>query len=70
MAMKISRLVFLVVTPCGLVDISEERTVSIFSLEHGGSMLLRNVGIYLRVHTALQPRRPTSTNIDLILKIM
>jgi hypothetical protein len=27
----------------------------------GGSIFLRNVGIYLQVHTALQPRRPTST---------
>jgi hypothetical protein len=32
------------------------------SPEDGGSMFLRNVGIYLQVHTALHPRRPTSTN--------
>jgi hypothetical protein len=29
---------------------------------HGGSIFLRNVGIYLLHHTALQPRRPTSTS--------
>jgi hypothetical protein len=25
----------------------------------GGSMFLQNLGIYLQLHTALQPRRPT-----------
>jgi thermostable 8-oxoguanine DNA glycosylase len=29
--------------------------------EDGGSMFLRNVGIYLQVNMALQPRRPIST---------
>jgi hypothetical protein len=29
--------------------------------EDGDSMSLRNVGIYLQVHTASQPRRPVST---------
>jgi hypothetical protein len=35
--------------------------ITAFSFEDGGCMFLRNVGIYLQVHTALQPRRPTST---------
>jgi hypothetical protein len=46
-------LAFRVVTPCGLVDR--------FSPEDGDSMFLRNVGVYLQVHTALQTIRPTST---------
>jgi hypothetical protein len=29
--------------------------------EDGGSMFLRNVGIYLQVHTTLQPKRTIST---------
>jgi hypothetical protein len=32
-----------------------------FTLEDGGSIFLRNAGIYLQVHTALQPRMPTIT---------
>jgi hypothetical protein len=32
-----------------------------FSLEDGRSLSLRNVGIYLQVHIALQPRTITST---------
>jgi hypothetical protein len=39
-------------------SVSVQHTVSIFRAE-GGSMLLRNAGIYLRVHTASQPRRTT-----------
>jgi hypothetical protein len=31
-------------------------------------MFLRNVGIYLQVHTALQPRRSTSTTGRLFMK--
>jgi hypothetical protein len=31
-------------------------------LEDGDSMFLRSVGLYLQVHTALRPRRPTSTS--------
>jgi hypothetical protein len=50
-AVKMSILVFWVVTPCGLVDRYQR-------FGDGGSMLLRNIGIYLRVHVALQPRRP------------
>jgi hypothetical protein len=59
-----SMIEFWVVTPCGLVgrySVSEEYT----SQSHPwrwGSMFLRNVGIYLQVHTALQPIRPTSTS--------
>jgi hypothetical protein len=49
---------------------SEEHTVFIarsediassFTTEDGGSMFLRNAGLYLEVRMALQPRRPTST---------
>jgi hypothetical protein len=39
-------------------------SMSIFwvvTLEDRGSMFFRNVGIYLQVHAALQPRRKTST---------
>lgn len=42
-------------------NILEERTVSIsgaenpFGYEDGTSMFLRNVGIYLQIHTALNP---------------
>jgi hypothetical protein len=39
-------------------NLSEEHTVSILGPEDGGSISLRNVGIYLQVHIALQPRRP------------
>jgi hypothetical protein len=34
----------------------------VFTPEDGDSMFLRNAGIYLQVHTALQPRRPTRTS--------
>jgi hypothetical protein len=36
-----------------------------FSPEDGGSMFLENVGIYLQVHMALLPRRPTLTSSQL-----
>jgi hypothetical protein len=59
-------LVFWVVTPCGLVGF-EGTYCSIFraevSVEDGGSMFFRNVGIYLQVHMVLLPRRPKSTTI-------
>jgi hypothetical protein len=42
-------------------QLSEEHTTSIFSSEDGNSIFLRNVGIYLQIHTASQPIRPTST---------
>jgi hypothetical protein len=56
---------FWVVTPRrvdSLVDtnVSEEHTACIFSPEDGGCMSIRNVAIYLRVHTVLQPTGPTS----------
>jgi hypothetical protein len=35
------------------------RNASVFSPEDGGSMFLRNFGIYLQIHTVLLPRRPT-----------
>jgi hypothetical protein len=54
-AVKMSLLVFWEVTPCGLVG----RYLR-FSTEDGGNMFFRNVGTYLRLHTALQPRRLTS----------
>jgi hypothetical protein len=34
-----------------------EGTISIFSPEDGGTMFLRNIGIYLRVHRASKPTR-------------
>jgi hypothetical protein len=49
-----------VVTLCGLVsryqdtNASEEYTLSIFTPEDGGSMLLRNVGIYFQVDSVLK----------------
>jgi hypothetical protein len=59
-------LVFWVVTPCGLVGRYQHfggmyYTAFFFSPEDEGSMFLRNAGIYLQVHMALLPRRPTST---------
>jgi hypothetical protein len=35
-----------------------------FSPEDGGSIFFRNVDVYLQVHTALQPRRPTSILVE------
>jgi hypothetical protein len=32
-----------------------------FSPEDGSSMFLRNFGVYLQIHTALQPRTLTTT---------
>jgi hypothetical protein len=37
--------------------ILEKHAVSIFGPEDGGSTLLRNIGFYHPVHTALEPRR-------------
>jgi hypothetical protein len=57
-------LVLWVVTPCGLVgryQHSEEHTVSIFRAEDRSIKFLQNIGIYLKVHMELQPRRPTLT---------
>jgi hypothetical protein len=53
---------------CELVGrylVSEEHSVSILSPEDGGNMFHRNVGICLQIHTASQPRRPTSTALPL-----
>jgi hypothetical protein len=35
--------------------------VLVFSAEDEDSMFLRNAGIYLRIHTASQPRRTSAT---------
>jgi hypothetical protein len=69
-AVKTSMLVFWVVLLCGLVgrDQRSGKTYCLHlqhcrvevSLEDGGSMFLRNVCIYLQIHTALQPRIPTT----------
>jgi hypothetical protein len=48
-AMKLSVLVFWVLTLCGL-------------MEYGESVFLRKVSNCLQVHTALRPKRPTSTD--------
>jgi hypothetical protein len=64
-ALKMSMLVFCVVTTCGLVHKYHSFGGIYclhFSPEDGGSMFLRNVAIDLRVHTALRPRRLTSTD--------
>jgi hypothetical protein len=42
-------------------DYHRHKNIKLFSSEDGSSMFLRNTGIFLQVHTALQPRRPTST---------
>jgi hypothetical protein len=50
-------------TPYSVVvntSVSQKRTV--FNREDGGCTLLRNVGIYMRVHTALQSRTTTWTS--------
>jgi hypothetical protein len=55
-------LLFPVAKPCGLVG--RKGHVSSSSLrraEDGGSMFLRNTRIYLQIHMASQPIRPTST---------
>jgi hypothetical protein len=50
-----------------VTSISEECIASnfraeVFYHENGGGIFLRNVDIYLQIHTASQPRRPTSTS--------
>jgi hypothetical protein len=44
----------------GLQPLAEEHTASTFSAEYGDGMFLRNVVVYLQVHTVLLSRRPTS----------
>jgi hypothetical protein len=61
--LMMSVLVFWVVKPCGLVG-RYQRFEGTFSPEDGDSIFLRNVGIYLQVHTALQPRRLISATPD------
>jgi hypothetical protein len=50
----VKMLIFWLATPFRLVGRQD------FSPEDGGSMFLRNVDIYLQVHTELLSRRPTS----------
>jgi hypothetical protein len=54
-------LFFWVVTPCGSVG-RYQRFGEAYCLHHQGwgCMFLRSIGIYIKVYTALQPRRPTS----------
>jgi hypothetical protein len=48
-------------------NVSEQHTASIFRAENVGNIFLRNVGIYLQVHTASQPRRlPWTTDVSTI----
>jgi hypothetical protein len=71
MAVKMSMLLFWVVTPCGIVGryqrfgwtccLHLQPSSVIFRTEDGDSVFLRNFGIYLRVHTASQPKSKTST---------
>jgi hypothetical protein len=49
------------VISCGLVG--RYRCFGGACPEDGGSMFLQNVGIYIFVHMALQPGRPTSTKV-------
>jgi hypothetical protein len=42
---------------------SEEHIASIFRVEDRGNMFLLNVRICLKVHSTLQPRRPTSSHL-------
>jgi hypothetical protein len=51
-----------VATPCGLVYVSQKQTVSTFCPKEGHSIFLRNAGIYVRVHTALEPSTPPSSS--------
>jgi hypothetical protein len=46
----------------------DTRTVegNVFRPEDGDSIFLRNVGIYLQVHTALQPRRKHRRALELV----
>jgi hypothetical protein len=39
-------------------NVSEVHITSTFNPEDGGSIFLWNIGIYLKVRMALQPRRP------------
>jgi hypothetical protein len=48
---------------------SELCRMSGFRTEDGGSMFLRNVGIYLQVHTALLPRRSTKTALNMKMAV-
>jgi hypothetical protein len=49
------------VPPLPLHISTRQALFAVTNLGGGGSMLVRNAGIYLQVHTALLPRRKTST---------
>jgi hypothetical protein len=61
-AVKISILVFWVVTPYGLAG-RYQRFGRTSSTDDGGNMFLRNVGICLQVHMA---QKAQMTNIDVV----
>jgi hypothetical protein len=63
---KMSMLVFWVAKPCALIG-RYPRFGGTYCLHLQGWSFLKNIDIYLQVHTALQPRRPTSTCITLHL---
>jgi hypothetical protein len=46
----------------------EEHTASTFSPDDGGSMFLLNIHIFLQVHMALDPRKPTLMGTTLFSK--
>jgi hypothetical protein len=57
--MKMSTLIFRVPTTSDvsvLPSVSDEHTASSFNPEKGGSMFLRNFGVYIHVQAALLPR--------------
>jgi hypothetical protein len=62
-ALKISMLVFLLATQCGLVGRYQHFGRRYFSPQDEGSMFFRNVGIYLQTHMALLHRRKKHNNL-------
>jgi hypothetical protein len=73
-AVKMSMLVFWVVTPCGLVG-RYQRFGGTYCLylqdwsEDGGRTFLRNVGIYPQTHMTSQPRRTINYNSEENVKV-
>jgi hypothetical protein len=60
-------LVFWFVTPWRLVGTNQHiggHTAFFFRVENVSNMFLQNAGMYLQVCMALQPRRPTLTDIE------
>jgi hypothetical protein len=60
--LKTSMLLYWFVTPCGIVGRHQRFGETYCLHRQGDSMFLQNFGIYLRVHTASQPRRTTLTS--------